>query len=53
MAPEQDDPGSVIDTRADVYGLGRLGIRLLAEDPPRPDPSRPDPSAPTCPVPRP
>lgn len=46
MAPEQDDPGSVIDTRADVYGLGRLGIRLLAEDPPRPDPSRPDLSRP-------
>ncbi|MEW1588972.1 serine/threonine-protein kinase [Micromonospora vinacea] len=32
MAPEQDDPGAVIDTRADVYGLGRLGIRLLAAD---------------------
>ncbi|GAB4101184.1 serine/threonine-protein kinase [Micromonospora taraxaci] len=30
MAPEQDDPGAVVDTRADVYGLGRLGIRLLA-----------------------
>ncbi|MGC4748696.1 serine/threonine-protein kinase [Micromonospora sp. DT201] len=35
MAPEQDDPGAVIDTRADVYGLGRLGIRLLAADPVR------------------
>ncbi|WP_433132111.1 serine/threonine-protein kinase [Micromonospora sp. CA-240977] len=41
MAPEQDNPGAVIDARADVYGLGRLGIRLLAEpvpvgaDPPR------------------
>ncbi|SCF24893.1 serine/threonine-protein kinase [Micromonospora chokoriensis] len=33
MAPEQDDPGAVVDTRADVYGLGRLGIRLLAADP--------------------
>lgn len=40
MAPEQDDPGAVIDTRADVFGLGRLGIRLLAADP-GPDPPRP------------
>ncbi|MET8040980.1 serine/threonine-protein kinase [Micromonospora sp. NPDC005215] len=42
MAPEQDDPGAVIDTRADVYGLGRLGIRLLAADPHGvwPDPPR-------------
>ncbi|WP_328383860.1 serine/threonine protein kinase [Micromonospora zamorensis] len=39
MAPEQDDPGAVIDTRADVYGLGRLGIRLLAAAP-GPDPPR-------------
>ncbi|MEV4464074.1 protein kinase [Micromonospora echinofusca] len=30
MAPEQDDPLAVVDTRADVYGLGRLGLRLLA-----------------------
>jgi hypothetical protein len=29
MAPEQDDPMAVVDTRADVYGLGRLGITLL------------------------
>ena len=29
MAPEQDDPLSVVDRRADVYGLGRLGMRLL------------------------
>ncbi|MGW4501659.1 serine/threonine-protein kinase [Micromonospora sp. NPDC004336] len=29
MAPEQDDPLAVVDTRADVYGLGRLGLRLL------------------------
>jgi len=29
MAPEQDDPLAVVDTRTDVYGLGRLGIRLL------------------------
>ena len=33
MAPEQDDPGAVIDTRTDVFGLGRLGIRLLAAGP--------------------
>jgi tRNA A-37 threonylcarbamoyl transferase component Bud32 len=31
MAPEQDDPFAIVDTRADVYGLGRLGLRLLAE----------------------
>ncbi|MEU4380992.1 serine/threonine-protein kinase [Micromonospora echinofusca] len=30
MAPEQDDPLAVVGTRADVYGLGRLGLRLLA-----------------------
>jgi hypothetical protein len=42
MAPEQDDPGAVIDTRADVFGLGRLGIRLLAADPAR---GEPDPDA--------
>ncbi|MCW6003383.1 serine/threonine protein kinase [Micromonospora sp. CPCC 205371] len=29
MAPEQDDPLAVVDARADVYGLGRLGIKLL------------------------
>ena len=29
MAPEQDDPLAIVDTRTDVYGLGRLGIRLL------------------------
>ena len=29
MAPEQDDPLAVVDRRADVYGLGRLGVRLL------------------------
>ncbi|MFI6128862.1 protein kinase [Micromonospora sp. NPDC051141] len=33
MAPEQDDPLAVVDTRADVYGLGRLGLRLLGEAP--------------------
>ncbi|MET7671032.1 serine/threonine-protein kinase [Micromonospora luteifusca] len=42
MAPEQDDPGAVIDTRSDVYGLGRLGIRLLAADPLGANPPRPD-----------
>jgi eukaryotic-like serine/threonine-protein kinase len=30
MAPEQDDPLAIVDRRADVYGLGRLGVRLLA-----------------------
>ena len=30
MAPEQDDPLAIIDRRADVYGLGKLGVRLLA-----------------------
>ena len=29
MAPEQDDPLAVVDRRADVYGLGKLGVRLL------------------------
>ncbi|MEU7809003.1 serine/threonine-protein kinase [Micromonospora sp. C32] len=29
MAPEQNEPLAVVDTRADVYGLGRLGLRLL------------------------
>jgi hypothetical protein len=29
MAPEQDDPLAVVDARADVYALGRLGSRLL------------------------
>ncbi|WFE98419.1 serine/threonine-protein kinase [Micromonospora sp. WMMD964] len=43
MAPEQDDPGAVVDTRADVYGLGRLGIRLLAADPVGAVPAGPDP----------
>lgn len=30
MAPEQDDPLAIVDLRADVFGLGRLGMRLLA-----------------------
>jgi serine/threonine protein kinase len=30
MAPEQDDPLAIVDRRTDVYGLGRLGVRLLA-----------------------
>jgi eukaryotic-like serine/threonine-protein kinase len=30
MAPEQDDPLAVVDVRADVFGLGRLGELLLA-----------------------
>jgi eukaryotic-like serine/threonine-protein kinase len=29
MAPEQDDPFAVVDFRADVFGLGRLGDLLL------------------------
>ncbi|WP_091464084.1 serine/threonine-protein kinase [Micromonospora inyonensis] len=45
MAPEQDDPLAVVDTRADVYGLGRLGVRLLGTAPPsRPARDRPDPA---------
>ncbi|MFI2648233.1 protein kinase [Micromonospora fulviviridis] len=35
MAPEQDDPLAVVDTRADVFGLGRLGLRLLGDAPVR------------------
>ncbi|MGC4848631.1 serine/threonine-protein kinase [Micromonospora sp. DT15] len=42
MAPEQDDPGGVVDTRADVYGLGRLGVRLLAAGPSNANPSGPE-----------
>ncbi|MET8259038.1 serine/threonine-protein kinase [Micromonospora sp. NPDC005205] len=42
MAPEQDDPGAVVDTRADVYGLGRLGVRLLAAGPSHANPSGPE-----------
>jgi hypothetical protein len=34
MAPEQDDPSFPIDTSADVYGLGRLGLALLGGSPP-------------------
>lgn len=41
MAPEQDDPFAVVDPRADVYGLGRLGIRLLGADDGRPTPGDP------------
>ena len=33
MAPEQDDPLAIVDRRADVYGLGRLGFRLLSAAP--------------------
>jgi eukaryotic-like serine/threonine-protein kinase len=32
MAPEQEDPLAMVDARADVYGLGRLGERLLSAD---------------------
>jgi hypothetical protein len=31
MAPEQDDPLAVVDERTDVFGLGRLGLRLLGD----------------------
>ena len=37
MAPEQDHPLAVVDRRTDVYGLGRLGVRLLGEPVRRPD----------------
>ncbi|MEV4141998.1 serine/threonine-protein kinase, partial [Dactylosporangium sp. NPDC049742] len=33
MAPEQDDPFAVVDARADVFGLGRLGVALLGTAP--------------------
>ncbi|SCG61012.1 Serine/threonine protein kinase [Micromonospora echinaurantiaca] len=36
MAPEQDDPLAVVDTRADVFGLGRLGVTLLCAPAGRP-----------------
>ncbi|WP_091107343.1 serine/threonine-protein kinase [Micromonospora citrea] len=36
MAPEQDDPFAIVDIRADVYGLGRLGLRLLGGGAERP-----------------
>ncbi|MEH0841499.1 protein kinase [Micromonospora sp. CPCC 205711] len=40
MAPEQDDPLAVVDTRSDVFGLGRLGLRLLGEPDGGPGPAR-------------
>ncbi|OZV78885.1 serine/threonine protein kinase [Micromonospora echinospora] len=46
MAPEQDDPLAVVDTRADVYGLGRLGVRLLGADARRNPPAPPAPPGP-------
>ncbi|TDC72604.1 serine/threonine protein kinase [Micromonospora sp. KC606] len=36
MAPEQDDPSSTVDERADVYGMGRLGLRLFGPAGPPP-----------------
>ncbi|TDB76723.1 serine/threonine protein kinase [Micromonospora sp. KC723] len=36
MAPEQDDPSSTVDERADVYGMGRLGLRLFGAAGPPP-----------------
>lgn len=41
MAPEQDDALAVVDARADVFGLGRLGVRLLCT----PGPADADPRA--------
>ena len=32
MAPEQENPLATVDTSADVYGLGRLGLRLLGTE---------------------
>ncbi|MFI7491193.1 protein kinase [Micromonospora echinaurantiaca] len=47
MAPEQDDPLAVVDTRADVFGLGRLGVTLLCAPAGRPGtPLRPRPGVP-------
>ncbi|GAB3188720.1 serine/threonine protein kinase [Micromonospora palomenae] len=39
MAPEQDDPLAVVDTRSDVFGLGRLGLRLLGDPDGAPGPT--------------
>ncbi|MEU9506293.1 serine/threonine-protein kinase [Micromonospora sp. NPDC048170] len=49
MAPEQDDPFAVVDTRADVYGLGRLGLRLLGRDAERVPDGQPPPGGQTHP----
>ncbi|WP_341720310.1 serine/threonine-protein kinase [Micromonospora sp. FIMYZ51] len=46
MAPEQDDPLAVVDERADVYALGRLGLRLLGSTPA--DPARAGGDPPTA-----
>ncbi len=35
MAPEQDNPLAMVDTRTDVFGLGRLGEALLRTPAPR------------------
>jgi serine/threonine protein kinase len=40
MAPEQDDPLAVVDARADVFGLGRLGVALLGAGADRPPVAR-------------
>ncbi|MEO3924406.1 serine/threonine-protein kinase [Micromonosporaceae bacterium B7E4] len=38
MAPEQDSPAALVDARADVFGLGRLGATLLGTSGPDDDP---------------
>ncbi|MDG4786172.1 serine/threonine-protein kinase [Micromonospora sp. WMMD1102] len=53
MAPEQDSPSALVDARADVFGLGRLGTTLLgtapldattSAEPPGPDDSADGPA---------
>ncbi|GAB3974722.1 serine/threonine-protein kinase [Plantactinospora veratri] len=39
MAPEQDSASAVVDARADVFGLGRLGMTLLGASGPDDDPA--------------
>ncbi|AVT31781.1 serine/threonine protein kinase [Plantactinospora sp. BC1] len=39
MAPEQDSPSALVDARADVFGLGRLGVTLLGTSGPDDDPA--------------
>ncbi|MDW5326522.1 serine/threonine-protein kinase [Plantactinospora sp. KLBMP9567] len=39
MAPEQESPAAQVDARADVFGLGRLGVTLLGASGPDDDPA--------------